>query len=427
MKISPARIAAYDILFKIERERAYSSDQLAKAETKLGPQDRALCHEIVLGVLRRQLLLDRYIDLLSKKPRLDIEVRIILRAGLFQLYFLDRVPDHANVNDSVALVQRARKSSARGLVNAVLRSAARQRPVLSFDREIERISIETSHPIWLLEHLGNQFDLETVERVANSNNELPKIAFRRTAKGENAKLPSEIVESSDVRGCFVASTFSQELRYMADSGEIYFQDEASQMAAASLDLQPGEKFLDVCASPGGKTTAVAANLPDTGLIVAGDLTWRRVQLLSKTCKMQGACRVEIVQYDAANSLPFEDALFDHVLVDAPCTGTGTIRHNPEIRYFVGPEDFVRMQKTQIAILANASKLVRPGGKLTYSTCSMEAEENEDVCDLFLSNSLDWRTIEPNVPERFWTDQRFARTYPYRDGMDGFFIATFQRS
>ena len=422
-------MAAYEILLKIDIEHAYSSALLANYETDLEPVDRGLCHEIVLGVLRRKLTLDRYIDIFTNGRKLDIEIRNILRIGLFQLYFLDRIPNHAAVNESVGLSQRARKSSARGLVNAVLRTAIRETPSLLFEDEIERMSIETSHPRWLIEHWSKSLDADSVERLASSNNETPQIAFRRTIKGKEIKLPHDVVESNAVPGCFIAKSFSAELREFADRGDIYFQDEASQMVAAAIDPQRGDRFLDVCASPGGKTTAVAFAIsePRGMRIVAGDIIWRRVVLLKETCSKQGANFIQIVQYDAAEALPFADESFDCVLVDAPCTGTGTISHNPEIRYFVKPDDFSTMQKVQLAILRNAAKLVQPGGRLIYSTCSIEREENETVCETFMSITSGWTKMKPSVPEAFWTVDGYARTFPYRDRMDGFFVATFQRT
>jgi 16S rRNA (cytosine967-C5)-methyltransferase len=265
--------------------------------------------------------------------------------------------------------------------------------------------------------------------ASSSHTTAPPVALRKTVKGDGIELADSFVESKFVSGCFVGSSFSAELGTLADDGKIYFQDEASQMVSASVDIQRDETFLDVCASPGGKTTFVAQELTGSSaaFLVAGDITLRRVELLRETCVKQGAEFVNIVRYDAANALPFAERWFDWVLVDAPCTGTGTIRHNPEIRYFVETDDFVRMQKTQMAILSNASKLVKPKGKLLYSTCSIEKEENEDVCNAFLSICTGWRKVTPRVQQQFITSEGFARTYPHRDGLDGFFIATFQRS
>jgi 16S rRNA (cytosine967-C5)-methyltransferase len=428
-RISPARRAAYDCLLKVEADRAFTSVLLPEYEEQLQPLDRGLCHEIVLGTLRRQIYLDRVIDALSNGKKLDIEIRVILRFAIFQLAFLERVPAHAAVNDAVALASRAKRSSARGLVNAVLRRAAAGLPKLEFADELDRISVETSHPRWLIEQWSEEFGKTEAFGIAAANNKTPRLAFRKTLRGRNLDL-ARFERSEIVEGCYIADTFDTELRKIAESGEIYFQDEGSQLVADAVTLAAGERFLDVCASPGGKSTTIVGKAmldsgEGTGLAVAGDLTDRRVRLLRDACLKQDLRRINILQYDAAVSLPFADASFDVVLVDAPCTGTGTIRHNPEIRYFVQPENFCRMQKTQLSILQNAARAVRPGCHLTYSTCSLEREENEAVCEMFLSENDRFRPVPPNVDNRFLTAAAYARTFPHRDSMDGFFIATFR--
>jgi 16S rRNA (cytosine967-C5)-methyltransferase len=196
------------------------------------------------------------------------------------------------------------------------------------------------------------------------------------------------------------------------------------MVAAAVRVPAGGRFLDVCASPGGKTGYTASHTPAAS-VFAGDLYWQRVEMLRDNCRRQRV-DAQILQYDAARSLPFHDASFESVFVDAPCSGTGTIRHNPEIRYFLKPEDFGILAKKQRAILDNASKLVTHGGSLVYSTCSLEIKENEEMCRQFLADRGEFDLIGPNVDQRFVTPDGFARTFPHRDGMDGFFIAEFRR-
>jgi len=432
-KISPARRAAYDVLFVIETERAFSSVLLPEFEADLSPLDRGLCHELVLGVLRHQIKFDRLLHELTDRRKLDIEVRVILRLGLFQLLYLERIPAHAAVNDAVALVARAKKSSARGLVNAVLRKATRGLPELTCADDLDRVSVETSHPRWLIERWADELGFTDAVRIADANNRVPHLAFRKTYKGRDVEIDKNYRASEFVDGCFIADSFDSELRRLAENGEIYFQDEASQLVAASVKLVAGESFLDVCAAPGGKTTAIVGEAllknPDKqkALLVGGDITDRRVHLLRETCIRQGLANIEIVRYDASVALPFADRSFDCILVDAPCTGTGTIRHNPEIRYFLESSDVGRMQKIQLAILANAAHVIRPGGCLIYSTCSLERDENESVCKQFLSANGNLRIVKPNVPDRFVTADTFARTFPHRDKTDGFFIAAFIKS
>lgn len=432
MKISPARTAAFDVLLRIEKERSFSSVVLPLYEERLNTPDRGLCHEIVLGVLRRQIYLDRVVTTLAPYKKLDLEVLIALRLGLYQLLFLERIPDHAIVNESVALVSRAKKTSAKGLVNAVLRRATGEIPKLSFADDIERVSVETSHPRWLIERWICEFGAGETEKLAVANNKTPRIAFRATAKLSDSKLSSGASRSELVEGCFLADSIDADLRALAERGEIYFQDEASQMVAAAIEVPAGGSFFDVCAAPGGKTAAIAMRLTANDekrsrqLLIAGDLYHRRAKILRENLIKQVVDFVDVVQYDAADALPFVAEAFDTVLVDAPCSGTGTIRHNPEIRYFLSPEDFKELQTTQLAILRNASKLVKPGGTLIYSTCSLEREENEEVCYAFLEDFRVFGGIKPKVPDRFVTAEGFARTFPHRDNMDGFFIAAFLR-
>ena len=428
MKISSARLAAFEILYRIENDRAYSSALLPLYEENLSSLDRGLCHELVLGVLRKQIYLDKVIDRLSKDKKLDTAVRIALRLGAYQLMFLERVPAYSSINESVNLVQKARKTSAKGLVNAVLRRISEGVPKFEFADDVERISVETSHPRWLIEKWIEDFGLTEAERIATANNDVPCVAFRVTRKGKGFKVPELYERSEFVDGCMLTGKIDDGLRSAADAGEIYFQDEASQLVAQVAANAAGERILDVCAAPGGKITQIAASVedPKTVLFVAGDLHTTRVKRLSAACKNQGAESVNVIQYDAEVPLPFADDSFDTVLLDAPCSGTGTIRHNPEIRYFLAGTDFPELSKKQLAILRNASKLVQQGGHLIYSTCSLQIEENEAVCRAFLDEAEKFQQVTPGVPDRFQTSDGFARTFPARDNMDGFFIAEFRR-
>ncbi len=447
MKISPARISAFEILSKIEKERAFSSVLLPLYEKDLSPQDRGLCHALTLGILRKQIGLDRLIDQFAQGKKLDPAVSIALRIGLYQLLFLDKVPDYSAINESVNLVQYAKKTSAKGLVNAILRRATREKIELKFTDEIDRISAETSHPRWLIEKWIGQFGALDAEKLAAANNEIPQIAFRMTARSEG--LPSINASASEfVKGCLIANNIDEELLTMAERGEIYFQDEASQMVAASVNINEGEKFLDVCAAPGSKATLIANKFQisnfkfqisdsrfqisdlksqiETRLIVGGDLHYQRIQFMRSNFRDQGIEYSNLLQYNAIHALPFADDSFDTVLVDAPCSGTGTIRHNPEIRYFLSPDDFGGLSVKQLSILQNASKVVKPGGILIYSTCSLETEENEMVCSEFLEANRVFKMVKPNVDGRFIDGDLFAHTSPHRDNMDGFFIAAFEK-
>ncbi len=425
MKISPARLAAFEVLRRVEVEQAYTSVLLPLAEEHLSDLDRRLCHQLVLGVLRTQIYLDSIITSLAGKKKIDIEVRLALRLGIYQILLLDRVPDYSAINESVNLVQKAGKTSAKGFVNAILRRLTKGFPPMELDEEddLERISVESSHPQWLVETWIKTFGVDDAEEIAFANNKVSRIAYRFVNDGSTSP---DLERSEIVGGCYFASS-TDAIREQMEAGQVYRQDEASQLVAQAVSQDPARTFLDVCAAPGGKTTQIAKKLGDHALIVAGDVHAARIRLLRSTCESHGADSVNIVQYDAEIDLPFPDQSFETVFVDAPCTGTGTIRHNPEIRYSLKPADIVDLSNKQRRILKNASKLVKPCGRLIYSTCSLQVEENEDVCLSFLTGVEGFTQIRPQVPERFITGRNFARTFPHRDAMDGFFIAAFERS
>lgn len=429
MKVSPARKAAYDILFRIESESAYSSALLPIYEADLSPADRGLCHELVLGILRRQIYLDCVIDQFSRGKKLDREVRLALRLGLYQLSFLDKIPAYSAITESVNLVQIVRKTSAKGFVNAILRKATREDPKFSYADETERISVETSHPRWLIEKWINDIGIDEAQAIAAANNETPKTSFR--VLDELSSQGKEVVQAAErseyVDGALFATGKGSVINELASRGELYVQDEASQLVAHSVSVPAGGRYLDVCAAPGGKTGLVALLNRSAGAIVAGDLHRSRVEFLRNNCRKQGVGHVNVVQYDAELPLPFEFGSFDTVLVDAPCSGTGTIRSNPEIRYRLDQADLVQLHQKQLTILSNASNLVKPGGSVYYSTCSIEPEENESVCTEFLGRNPGFVVQKLNIPDRFITDRGFGRTWPHRDAMDGFFIARLDRS
>lgn len=434
MKISPARVAAFEILGKIEKEKAFSSVLLPLYEENLEAKDRALCHELTLGILRKQINLDKIIDIFTNNKKLDLAVRIALRLGIYQLLFLDKIPDYSAINESVNLVQFAKKTSAKGFVNAILRRVLREEIRLSFADNIERIVVETSHPRWLVENWIKQFGIEETEKLAIANNKTPQMVFRLTASSDERTLEIlqktglEINESEFVSNAFHVLKPNEILFAYAQEGKIYFQEESSQLVGNIVNLQKGESFLDVCAAPGSKISQTGFRVQDShsNLLVAGDFYEHRVETLRENCLRQGVRNVNILAYDALNALPFENESFDCVLVDAPCSGTGTIRHNPEIRYFLTEKDFTAISAKQLEILHNASKVVKSGGRLIYSTCSLERQENEAVCENFLCRTTGFEKVLPQLSERFLTAEGFARTLPDRDNMDGFFIAVFQK-
>ena len=420
MPVSPARRAAFEILRRVEEESAYSSALLAAAGDELNPKDRGLAHELVLGSLRRQLWLDRTIEHFAARriEKLDLPVVLALRMGLYQLRFLSRIPPSAAVNESVNLVRAAKLKSAASFANAVLRQATREPeydPAARIDDPIEKLTIETSHPRWLVERWIAQFGFDETASIARANNKAARLVFRFTAKAESRKRSSGILEelralgaelqpSSIVSDAWCAAVGKDDeedadgdrrtalepatlLRRLSEDGFIYFQDEGSQLVALMIGGQPGDRILDVCAAPGSKSTLIAALAPKA-TIIAGDLYEHRARTIKQFADQQEAGNIQTIVHDARRELPFTNGLFDRVLVDAPCSGTGTLRHNPEIRWRLKSSDIAELAAKQHSILRNAAAMVRGGGVLIYSTCSLETEENEAVVAHFCAD-LSW--------------------------------------
>jgi 16S rRNA (cytosine967-C5)-methyltransferase len=431
--LSPARLAAYDVLRQVE-DGAFSSVLLASIEPTLQPVDRALCHELVMGVLRWQFHLDRIAEYYSKRKveSLDVPVRIAVRLGLYQLRFLTRIPASAAVNESVSLVRSVRLSSATAFVNAVLRRATREPeydPALEVEDPLERIAVQTSHPVWLIKRWTTSFGLAEAESFARANNVTPPTCFRvvrsradqteilRKLAAAGAKLEASTI----VDGAWRVSGAASLLRELSTTGQIYLQDEASQLVAQALNVKPHEQVLDLCAAPGGKTSLIADRTEDRATVVASDISPQRMATVRKTAELHKLKSIRSVLVDAADPLPFKVDAFDRVLVDAPCSGTGTLRRNPEIRMRISARDITTLSARQRLFLANAANVVKAGGRLVYSTCSVEREENEDVVRDFLRRDHRFRQV-PVLKE----DACTMRTWPQHDGSDGFFIAAFER-
>jgi 16S rRNA (cytosine967-C5)-methyltransferase len=444
--IAAARLAAYDVLRAVSTGRADLPTALARVRTRLEDErDRALASEIATGTLRWQGAFDVAIAAFTKRPvaKLDPEVLDVLRMTAFQLLHLDRVPAAAAVNDAVNLVSKAGKKSASGLVNAVLRRISRERAALPLparpadpasDRAgaVDYLSGALSHPAWLVRRWLDRHGFEAAETWALFDNKgaaltLRANTLRTTRDALAAALAGHGVDTAPARFAphgLVVTQGNPLLTPLAASGDFIVQDESSQLVALVAGAAPGERILDACASPGGKTTAMAAAMADRGLIIATDVRGRRVDLLSRTVEASGSTCVRVVQADATGVLPFAPT-FDCVLLDAPCSGLGTLRRDPEIRWRRSEDSLPGLAQTQLAMLARAADVVRPGGRLIYSTCSSEPEENEQVVSRFLEQRGDFVTAPVRLPDElvaFATPDGHFRTYPFRDGLESFFAA-----
>lgn len=447
--IAPARTAAFHALQAIAGGRSDLPAALARSREHLtDDRDRSLTAEIVTGTLRWQRAIDHLIAHMAKRTlaRLDVEVLTILRLSLYQILHLDRVPASAVVDDAVNLTRGARKPSAAGFVNAVLRSTLRQRTSLPFperpqaegdrDAALAYLGITHSHPEWLVSRWLSRVGFEDAERWVRFNNATPGLTLRanRLMTSRDAlrtELAARDIETEpsryapdglDVRAGNPLST--------DPNGFFVVQDEASQLVPLVVGARPGERVLDLCASPGGKTTALAVDMADSGLLVACDVRPARIDLLRRTVRASGAQHVHVVHVPADGPLAF-GPVFDRVLVDAPCSGLGTIRRDPDIRWRRTEGDLAGLARAQVALLARAAATVTPGGRLVYATCSSEPEENEDVVDAFLAGHRDF-TLAPvadgtNALTPFIDGRGMMRTRPYADGLEAFFAAALTRA
>jgi len=446
--MAPARVAAYEALRAITAGRVDLPGALAHSRGRLtDARDRALAADIVTGTLRWQQSLDFLIEHFARRPpsNIDAEVLIILRSSLYQLLHLDRVPASAVVDDAVDLTRSARKTSAAGFTNAVLRGVVRQRHRLplpprptSPDRAaaLAYLGITHSHPEWLVARWLDRYGFDATERWVHFNNETPRLTLRvntlRARRDEvRAALAADGVETEPTRYAPDGLVVTGGNPLAAPAARIFLvQDEASQLVSVTVGAQPGERILDLCASPGGKSLALAAAMRDAGLLAACDVRARRVRLLRDTVRAGGAACVRLVHVPVSGTLPFAPR-FDRVLIDAPCSGLGTIRRDPDIRWRRTEHDLAVFARDQLALLARAADVVRPGGRLVYATCSSEPEENEAVVDRFLAGRADYTLLDLRHEATQWLaplldESGRLRTLPFTHGLEAFFAAALVR-
>jgi 16S rRNA (cytosine967-C5)-methyltransferase len=443
--ISPARAAAFDILLRVERESSYASELLhSRAYDQLTAVDHSLTTELVMGVLRWRSLLDSQIATSSAQPlsKLDPEVLTALRLAVYQLGWLSRIPARAAINESVELVKRARKRSAAPFVNAVLRKLAagflQNSPQNTItDASAETLASSSAHPAWLVERWIEAYGIDSALSICQHNQSVPVTTIRLRRPEAEDQLRAEGIDLAP--GAFLASARRVQHGDITKTaafrpGLCVIQDEASQLVAALVGH--GAHILDCCAAPGGKTQVIADRNPNAN-IAAIELHPHRARLLRKLSSHNLASKagnIFVVTADARN-LPFATK-FDRVLVDVPCSGTGTLSRNPEIKWRLTPEDLSDLQARQLAIFRSAMAQVAARGRLIYSTCSLEKEENEDVIEHVLAESSSFRVVDCRTKlerlqqegELIWPDLSaltrgpYLRTLPGVHPCDGFFAA-----
>jgi len=437
---SEARVCALAVVRRVFEQGAYADRAFHSEARELDARDRALAMRLAYGAVQRRGTLDCLIEALAGRPtkRLDAPVLAALRLGLYELLYLDGAPDRAVVADTVELVKQA-GSSGHGLVNAVLRRATREGPALlaALDDETpERAAVMHSHPEWIARLWWQELGAPDARALLECDNEPGEVALRvnalradpRTVAGElpvgthaDPALPEALVLDGpfDVHGS----------RWWRE-GALVAQSRAAMLVARALDPRAGERVLDLCAAPGGKSTHLAALMGGGGEVVAVERHVGRAQELKRTARRLGAANVRVEVADAALERP-EGAVFDRVLVDPPCSGLGTLQARADLRWRVTAQGVVEMARAQAAILAAGAAAVRPGGVLVYSTCTISPTENELQIAAFLDShpgfTLDdlgaelpaLRHPSPRAPET-------VLTLPHRDRTAGFFIARLRR-
>ena len=439
------RAICLDLLDRLEGSHAHPDRLLTdsfKRYRYLTSLDRAFLTELTYGVLRWRGKLDWVIQHFSKIPFKKIEPGTlnILRLGLYQILFLSRTPSSAAVNESVEQAKRIRGKGGAGFVNALLRSSIRQKDEIVYPEWDQdpalHISVVQSHPLWLVQRWVKELDVEETLRICKYNNQISPLTLRTNTlkisradlidqprKKELQPLPSNFSEDGIL---LQAPPPTSELPFLRE-GLYIIQDEASQLVTSIIDPKPGERILDACAAPGGKTTHMAQMMENRGEIYAVDLTKAKLDLVEEMCERSGIAVVKTVKGDAATPLPTSEGLvFDRVLADVPCSGFGTLRKNPDLKWRGGEKDIKRLSELQLSILDNLSAYVKKGGVLVYSTCTVFHEENEDVVEKFLEGHPEFKLdrIEKVLPEKLQTlvQEGFFKTFPPTNRMDGFFAA-----
>jgi 16S rRNA (cytosine967-C5)-methyltransferase len=444
-----ARLVAARVLERVERARAYAdlTLQAALARSALGPRDRAFATELVYGTLRWRGRLDHLLGFVLDREIAALEpgVLTLLRLGAYQILFCDGVPAPAAVDQTVRCARALGAARAAGLVNAVLRRLAQQGDALPLpalaDDPRAHLEFALGLPRWIAERWLAALGPEAAAALAAASNAVPPVTARanRARISRDALLARLAPRFPDAVPCAFAQggiVLGHGAAPAADpdfvDGLFTVQDEASQLVVELLEPAPGERVLDACAAPGTKTTAIAERVGPDGLVVALDRSARRLALVGRAARRLGLANVTALAHDATQPLgEVPGGPFDRVLVDAPCSGLGALRRNPDARWRVAPEDPARLAEVQAALLASAASVLRPGGTLVYSTCTLTREENDSVIEAFLSRTPALARVGagslPATLRPLLDGEGALRTWPHRHGMDGFFAVRMERT
>ena len=441
-----AREVALNVLTSVDEKAAYSNLLLNRSlqQAELSPADAGLVTELVYGTIARQATLDYFLNLFIKSEvkRLNPWVRSLARMSLYQIRYLDRIPAHAAVNEAVEIAKKRGHQGIASMINGVLRSVLREGDALVIPDDLptaERIALQHSHPQWLVERWMTQYGEETAEEVCVANNQPPKVSIRvNTLRANRDELMRELenegrtVRASELSpsGIIVESGGNMANDHLYRDGRFSIQDESSMLVAEALAAEPGMNVLDCCAAPGGKTAHIAEKMSNKGRIVANDLHEHKQGLIMEQAERLGLSCIESSVGDAmALKDQFEPASFDRVLLDAPCSGFGVIRRKPDLRWAKTPDDTASIARLQRQMLSAVAGLVKPGGILVYSTCTIEREENQRAVAEFLRDHAEFVAEPFEIPALESLPQAGGagvQILPNQFGSDGFYIARLRR-
>ncbi|QOR68514.1 16S rRNA (cytosine(967)-C(5))-methyltransferase RsmB [Cytobacillus suaedae] len=439
------REAALEILLSIEKNQAYSNLLLNKMIEKnsIKGKDIGLLTEIVYGTIQRRDVLDYYLaPFIKKQKKLELWVTILLRLSVYQMIFLDRVPDRAIFFEAVEIAKRRGHKGISSMVNGVLRTLQREGApsIEEIGDPVKRLAIETSHPEWLVKRWVEQMGYEEAKKMCEINlippSQTARVNLSRTTIEEVLTMLKEEgyeVEKGDLSEDSVKITKGNLVSSHAFSeGYLTIQDESSMLVARALDIQHNHQVLDSCAAPGGKTTHIAELLKNSGQVMSLDLHEHKVRLINQQVSRLKLTNVKTLAMDSRKAEgQFEKESFDRILVDAPCSGFGVIRRKPDIKFAKRENDIEKLSSIQLSILQAVSPLLKKGGILVYSTCTIDKEENTEIIEKFLSENPDFEqdsTLNDRLPTRVhpYIKDGQLQIYPQYFETDGFYIASLRK-
>ncbi len=420
-----ARKIAVDALLRVNTDHGYSNivlNKIFKENTTLSSEDKALAAALFYGVLDRKITLDYVLNSLTKTPfkKVNYFTAEVMRVGLYQIMYMDKIPNSAAVDEAVKLVKKSRESRNSGFVNAVLREAIRRENLLPTGESIKDLSVRYSVPEWIVNEFISGHGKETATELLKEFLKVPKVSLRvntlktsaEDLKNELEKIGCKSAIHSELPALIMDGGFDTEKSEQYKKGLFHTEDISSQYAAYTLKAKKGERILDMCAAPGGKSFYMAEDMENAGELVSCDIYPKRVELIANGAKRLG---LDIINPTVADATVYNKRLgkFDAVLCDVPCSGLGTIGRKPDLKY-KPITDFKELEKIQQAILSNAVNYLNDNGRIVYSTCTLRKEENEQNIEGFLAEHKDFKL-------------EYSHTFmPHIDGTNGFFVALLSR-